>query len=70
MVNVLLYMNVFGFNLKAGSKHACIVDAAISYGEPKMGQIYFILINQVIEIKGIDHHLYLPYAAPHEWCCD
>ena len=57
-------MNVFGYNPKAESKHACIVNAAVAYTEPKTGQVVIILMNQRIEMKGLYHHLLCPME-----CC-
>ena len=34
-----------------------------------MDQVVILLINQVIQMKGLDHHLLCPYKA-HEWCSD
>ena len=53
-------VNVFGYNTKAGSKHACIVNAVVAYTEPKTGQVVILLINQAIEMKGLDHHPLCP----------
>ena len=57
-------MNVFGYDLKAGWKHVCIIDAAIAYTEPETGQVVIPFINQAIEMKGLDHHLLCPIQ-----CC-
>ena len=50
-------MNVFGYNPKAWSKHAFVVDSPVACDEHKMGQVFIVLIHQVIEMKGLDHHL-------------
>ena len=50
-------MNVFGYDPKAGSKHAHIVDAAVVYSEPKTGQAVILLMNQAIEMKSLNYHL-------------
>ena len=50
-------VNVFGYNPKGGSRHACIVDAAVAYKEPETGQVDILLINQSIKIKCLHHHL-------------
>ena len=50
-------VNVFGYDPKVGLKHACIVNAAVAYTEPETGQVVILLINQAIEMKGLNHHL-------------
>ena len=50
-------VNIFGYDPKAGSKHALIVDSIIAYDEPKTGQVFILFIFQAIEIKGLNHHL-------------
>ena len=57
-------VNVYGFNAKAGSKHTCIVNATIAYTKPETGQAIIFLINQAIEMQGLDHHLLYPMQ-----CC-
>ena len=49
-------MNVYGYDPKVGSKHACIVNAAVTYDQPKTGQVIILLINQAID-EGLDHCL-------------
>ena len=49
-------VNLYGYNPKAGLKHACIVNAAVAYIVPETGQIFIISINQAIEMKGLGHH--------------
>ena len=53
-------VNVFGYDQKAGLKHACIVNATVAYTKPKTGHIVILLINQMIEMMGLDHHLLCP----------
>ena len=43
-------VNVYGYDSKAGLKHAPVVGA-------KTSQAFILLINQAIEMKGLDHHL-------------
>ena len=50
-------VNVYEYNSKPGSEHACIVDAALSDAIPETGQVVILSINQVIEMKGHDQHL-------------
>ena len=50
-------VNIYGYNPKAVSKFSHIVDATVAYTEPKTDHFVIILINQVIEMKGLDHHL-------------
>ena len=50
-------MNVYGYDPKAGLKHACTVDATVAYTEPETGQVVILLINQAIEMKGLGHHV-------------
>ena len=37
-----------------------MVDATVTYDQPEMGQLLISMINQVIEMKGLDHHLLCP----------
>ena len=53
-------VSVFGCNPNAGSNHAPVVDAAVTYDEPKIGQVFIILSDQAIEMKGHNHHLLCP----------
>ena len=48
---------IYGYDLKAGSKHVCIVNATIAYTEPETGQVVILSINKMIEIKGLNHNL-------------
>ena len=57
-------VNVYGYNRKAGSKHACIVNVAIAYTIPQTGQVVIFSINQAIEMKGLNHQLLCPMP-----CC-
>ena len=57
-------VNVFGYNPKVRSKHACIVDATVTYTKPETSQVVIFLINQVIEMKGLNHNLLCPMQ-----CC-
>ena len=57
---VNVYGYVYGYNPKAGSKDACIVDAAVAYAVPETGQVVILSINQAIEMKGLDYHLLCP----------
>ena len=57
-------MNVYGYNPKVGLKHACIVSVAVAYTEPQPGQAVVLILNHVIEIKGLNHHLLCPMQ-----CC-
>ena len=50
-------LNVYGYDPTAELKHACIVDAPVAYTKPETGQVVILLLNQMIEMKGIDHHL-------------
>ena len=50
-------VNVVGYNPKSRSKCAHTVTAAVAYDEPKAGQVYILMINQAIEMKGFDQHL-------------
>ena len=50
-------MNVYGYGPKAGLKHAHIINAAVACTVPETGHVVILSINQVIEIKGLDHHL-------------
>ena len=56
--------NVYGYNPKAGLKHARVVDAAVTYKVPETGQVVFLSIYQAIEIKSFNHHLLCPMQ-----CC-
>ena len=43
--------------IKVGLKHACIVYVAIAYTEPETGHVVILLLNQVVEMKGLNHRL-------------
>ena len=53
-------VNIFGYDPKAVSKHACILHALVIYDKSKMGQVYIHLICKEIEVKGLDHHPLCP----------
>ena len=40
------------------------MDLGVVYDEPKIGEKIILLINQLIEIKRLDHHLLFPMQ-----CC-
>ena len=46
-------MNVYGYDPKVRSKYAFIVNVAVNSTEPETDQIVILLINQVIEMKGL-----------------
>ena len=50
-------MNIFGYDPKSESKHTHIVDAATANTEPETDQVVILLLNQAIEMKGLNHHL-------------
>ena len=50
-------MNVYGYDPKAGSKHACVVNATVAYTVPETGQVVSLSINQLIEKRGLNDHL-------------
>ena len=50
-------VNVYRYDTKAGSKCFYIVNAIVAYTEPETGQVVILLINQAIEVKGLDCHL-------------
>ena len=43
-----------------GSKHAYVVNATVAHAEPETCHVVILLINQAIEMKGLDHHLLCP----------
>ena len=53
-------MNIFGYDPKAESKNAHIIDATVTYTVPETGQVVILSINQAIERKGLDHHFLCP----------
>ena len=53
-------VNVFGYDPRVGSKHACKLVATSAYDEHEMGQVVICLVNQAIKIKGLYHHLFCP----------
>ena len=57
-------MNVFTFDPKAESMHDCIVNAAVAYTKPETGQVVIHLMNQAIEINGLDHHILCLILCP------
>ena len=50
-------MTVDGFNPKAGSKHAHVVDASLAYIECEIGQVVIHLLKQAMNMKGLDNQL-------------
>ena len=50
-------MNFFRYDPKTKFKHACTVDPAVAYDDPKTGQLVIFLIHQAIEMKDLNHHL-------------
>ena len=57
-------VNIFGYDPKEGSKHACTVDTTVAYTEPETGQVVFLSIHHTIEVKDLYHHLLCPMQ-----CC-
>ena len=57
-------MNIFRYDLKVGPHHDCIDNATVAYTEPEMGCVVILLVNQAVELKGLDHHLLCPMQ-----CC-
>ena len=53
-------MNVFEYDPNMRAKHACTVDVTVVYDEPKMSQIFILLINHAIEMKSLNPHLTCP----------
>ena len=53
-------VNVFGYSEKDGFEYAHTANAAVVYDELKMGQVYILMINQAIEMKGL--YLYLLFS--------
>ena len=53
-------MNVCGHDHKVGSKHIHIVNATVDYSKSETGHVVILLINQVIKMKSLDHHLLCP----------
>ena len=47
-------LKAFGYNPKAGLRHAHKANVIPAYIEPQTGQIVVLLINQAIEMKGLD----------------
>ena len=46
------------------SRHSCIVNAMVAYDRSKTGQVVNFLINQAIDMKGLNHNLLFPMQ-----CC-
>ena len=53
-------VNVYGYDPKVELKYTCVADVTVAYMEPTTGQVVILFINQVIEMKGLDHHLLCP----------
>ena len=53
-------VNVYEYEFKAGSKHACKVNATVVYDQPELGQVVIFLFNQAIEMKVLNHHPLCP----------
>ena len=53
-------VTVFGFDSNAGSNHAYMVDSTVASNKLKMSQEIILMINQAIEIKGLNHDLLCP----------
>ena len=53
-------VNIFGYIPKVGSKHTCIVDAAVSYDELTKDQVVILWLHQAIEINCLDYQLFCP----------
>ena len=53
-------MNIYGYYPKVGSKCAHKIGAIVAHIKPETGQVVIFLINQAIEMNGLDHHLFSP----------
>ena len=51
-------VNVYGYDPNAGSKLAHIVSATVAYEGPETGQNVILLLNEIIEMNGLDHHVF------------
>ena len=53
-------VHVYGYDPNMGPKCACIVNTTVAYYQPETGQVVIFLINNVSEIKCLNHHLLCP----------
>ncbi len=51
---------VKGYDPSLGTKTYATVSVALAYDDPLTGEVYHIMINQVIHIPHLDHHLLCP----------
>ena len=49
-------MSVYQYDPKAGLKDVSIINAVVAYTETETGQVVILVLNQMIEMKGLDHH--------------
>ena len=57
-------MNVYGYDAKARSKLAQVVDATVAYTVCQKVQVVILSIDQAIQRKDLNHHLLYPML-----CC-
>ena len=51
---------VIGYDPKAGSKYGCIFGVTVAYNKSETIQAFILLINEEVEIKGLNYHLLCP----------
>jgi hypothetical protein len=51
---------VKGYDPSLGTKTFAAVSGALAYDDPKTSKVYHLVINQVIHIPHLDHHLLCP----------
>ena len=56
--------NLYSYHPKDGQGSAKTVDAAVEYQDQKSGQKFILMINQAIQINGLESHLLSPMQ-----CC-
>ena len=53
-------VRVSGYDPSDGDKVFRMVNAVVAYDHPITGQVYMLVLNQVIEVPHLDHHLLCP----------
>jgi hypothetical protein len=53
-------VEVYGYDPNLGSKTYQTVSGVVAYNDPHTGEVFHLIINQVIHIPHLDHHLLCP----------
>jgi hypothetical protein len=57
-------VSVVGYDESLGSKTYQTVSGVVAYDDPQTGRMLHLIINQVIHIPHLDHHLLCPMQCP------